>query len=545
MAEPTPQNFFDASSWVYGYADSNLPPPIPVGLSPFYYQPGTFDSGLLPSGFHGAAFLTSGPDPHIVIAFEGTDNGGYDIRPNFFLAQVEADIALYLGFVPEALTDAASFAKQVVAAATAQGFGTDRIVVTGHSLGAAEAAYVSTQTGLDGTTFAAPGLSTDQVSFGGAGTLTNYVDFGDPIGNYSATPSNIEGAFLFDPAIQRVGDPNYIGDFAGALALAGAGAAFAPGNSDAERAAALATFAALAATKHPLTNYGEDLNLNQNDAPVIDASRIVAGSDYALFYGDLIDRDPLVSDAFYAVRNPDVRKAGIDAEIHYAAFGWHEGRDPNPLFSTTGYLASNPDVARAGLNPLAQYDRSGWKEGRDPSAAFDNELYLARNPDVKAAGVDPLAHYLHFGRYEGRETFEAIGRPGDLSVHPGFDAEFYLLSNPDVARAALAAGGDSFAFAYGHYETFGWHEGRDPNAFFDVKGYLSAYADVKAAGIDPLQHYDLFGWREGRDPSKDFDTRQYESHYADVSAARVDPLLHYLQFGALEGRSTFADGHFA
>ncbi|GJD44005.1 hypothetical protein AFCDBAGC_1867 [Methylobacterium cerastii] len=252
----------------------------------------------------------------------------------------------------------------------------------------------------------------------------------------------------------------------------------------------------------------------------------------------------LVDDLFYYAHNNDVWNVRVDATAHYNASGWHEGRDPNADFSTTGYLAANADVRAAGINPLSHYDANGWKEGRDPSANFDNELYLSHNPDVKAAGVDPLAHYLTNGQAEGRQAYSAVGTAVNLAVHPGFDAEYYLLSNADVAKAAIVAGGDSFAFAYNHYETSGWHEGRNPNAVFDVKGYLAAYGDVKAANIDPLAHYEANGWKEGRDPSASFDVKAYESHYTDVANAHIDPMLHYLQSGALEGRTAFNDGHF-
>jgi hypothetical protein len=93
-----------------------------------------------------------------------------------------------------------------------------------------------------------------------------------------------------------------------------------------------------------------------------------------------------------------------------------------------------------------------------------------------------------------------------------------------------------------HYASYGWHEGRDPNAFFSTDGYLATYTDVKAAGVNPLVHYDQFGWKEGRDPATDFDTKSYLSHYPDVAAAGVDPLVHFLQHGAAEGRSPFGDG---
>lgn len=267
--------------------------------------------------------------------------------------------------------------------------------------------------------------------------------------------------------------------------------------------------------------------------------------EHLKFYGGAVDLNSVLTDnLYYAVSNPDVYAAGVSGATHYEQSGWHEGRNPNAFFSTTGYLAANADVAAAGINPLTHYDQSGWKEGRDPSANFDNELYLARNPDVKAAGLDPLAHYLTYGQAEGRQAYAAIGKATDLAKHPGFDAEYYLLSNPDVAKAALATGGDTFNFAYQHYESNGWHEGRNPNAVFDTKGYLAAYADVAAANIDPLAHYDSYGFKEGRDPSANFDTKTYEATYADVKASGIDPMLHYLQFGAVEGRSAFPDGHF-
>ncbi|WP_336488450.1 alkaline phosphatase [Methylobacterium nigriterrae] len=259
---------------------------------------------------------------------------------------------------------------------------------------------------------------------------------------------------------------------------------------------------------------------------------------------DNADGSPLVDDLFYLATSRDVAAAGIDADTHYQQSGWKEGRDPDALFSTNGYLAANPDVARAGLNPLSHYDQNGWREGRDPGAGFDNELYLARNADVRAAGIDPLAHYLQSGQEEGRAIGKAIGKASDLGAAKGFDAEYYLLSNADVAKAALSAGGDSFAFARQHFESFGWKEGRDPNAAFDTKGYLAAYADVARAGINPLAHYDQNGWKEGRDPSVGFDSSAYIAANRDVAAAGIDPMQHYLQFGIYEGRNPFADASF-
>jgi Peptidase M10 serralysin C terminal len=88
-----------------------------------------------------------------------------------------------------------------------------------------------------------------------------------------------------------------------------------------------------------------------------------------------------------------------------------------------------------------------------------------------------------------------------------------------------------------HYHGSGWHEGRNPDAFFDTQFYLSLYP---AAGADPLIQFDQSGWAAGRIPSPAFDPAQYLSHYPDVAAAHIDPLAHFLQNGAQEGRQPFA-----
>lgn len=254
---------------------------------------------------------------------------------------------------------------------------------------------------------------------------------------------------------------------------------------------------------------------------------------------DNADGSPLVDDLFYLATYQDVAASGLDPDAHYAAFGFREGRDPNASFSAAGYLAANPDVRTAGVNPLTHYDQVGFREGRDPGASFDTELYLAGNPDYRAAGVDPLAHFIQFGQAEGRTISPAIGRARDIGAAHSFDAEYYLLANADVARASMASGDDPFAFALNHFDRFGWHEGRNPNAVFDTNDYLEAYADVREAGVNPLQHYDQSGWHEGRDPSAAFSTLFYLTAYRDVATAGINPMQHYLQFGALEGRSMF------
>jgi large repetitive protein len=245
------------------------------------------------------------------------------------------------------------------------------------------------------------------------------------------------------------------------------------------------------------------------------------------------DGDWLVDDLYYYSQNHDVWNAHVEADAHYHAMGWHEGRNPNAFFSTAMYLSANPDVKAAGIDPLRHFESNGWWEGRMPSITFDTRAYLAANPDVAAAHVDPLLHFLAVGAGEGREPLV----PSQPISMNGFDYVYYLQHNPDVA----AAGVDPYA----HFMTTGWLEGRNPNAWFDVSGYLTTYTDVAASGMNPLVHYDRFGWHEGRDPSTAFDTAAYLAANPDVKAAGVDPLTHYLQFGIFEGRSPHGDGVWA
>jgi hypothetical protein len=112
------------------------------------------------------------------------------------------------------------------------------------------------------------------------------------------------------------------------------------------------------------------------------------------------------------------------------------------------------------------------------------------------------------------------------------DDLFYYSQNHDVWNA--------HADADQHYALAGWHEGRDPSAFFSTSFYLSLNQDVKAVGANPLTHFDQFGWKEGRAPSMAFDDAKYLAANPDVAAANIDPLAHFLATGAQEGRQPFA-----
>ncbi len=115
------------------------------------------------------------------------------------------------------------------------------------------------------------------------------------------------------------------------------------------------------------------------------------------------------------------------------------------------------------------------------------------------------------------------------SKFPDFDPVFYLAQNADVR----AAGIDPLQ----HWTTWGLREGRNPNAWFDTRWYLSQNPDVAASGINPLQHFEQTGWAQGRDPSPRFSVADYLAQNPDVRAAGIDPLQHYLETGRAQGRA--------
>ena len=119
------------------------------------------------------------------------------------------------------------------------------------------------------------------------------------------------------------------------------------------------------------------------------------------------------------------------------------------------------------------------------------------------------------------------GRAGDRAAEVIFDGAFYGRTNPDVAAET-----DLF----GHYLRHGWAEGRSPSALFDNDWYLTFYADVAEAGMNPLIHYVRAGAKEGRNPCLLFDTQWYLQRNPDVAANGVNPLAHFIEDGASELR---------
>ncbi|GAA0589639.1 hypothetical protein GCM10009416_30260 [Craurococcus roseus] len=164
-------------------------------------------------------------------------------------------------------------------------------------------------------------------------------------------------------------------------------------------------------------------------------------------------RTNLFDSRYYLERYPDIAEAGVDAFDHFYDHGYTEGRCPNPYFDPLWYSARNPDVATGGLQPLYHYAFHGDAEGRSPSPMFDTAWYRERYGIP--AGECALSHYL------------ANCTTGRFSPMPDFDVDYYCKNSPDVA----AAGVDAFL----HFWCYGYKEGRNPSAAFDVRFYAQRY----------------------------------------------------------------------
>lgn len=283
------------------------------------------------------------------------------------------------------------------------------------------------------------------------------------------------------------------------------------------------------------------------------ARRLGLSSDQYRRFRSLFDKH------YYLATQPDVAKDKAVPERHFCDFGWLEGRNPSRFFNVIWYLHTYPEVARSRVNPLVHYAtvgyenncvtappdpsatdwldlaefnqslpkdmrefvrnykavarsglfetefyrekyrlkvgdpidyflRHGSREGHNPSSSFDAEWYRQNDANIAASGQNPFLHYIFHGLPHGGPTTPATSSA--VSLAHEFDEAFYRRQNPELDFSSITP--------LEHYLEFGWREGRDPSADFSTKGYLCLNADVRDAGMNPLEHYVLAGKAEHR-----------------------------------------------
>jgi hypothetical protein len=267
---PSVSQYLNAANWAYYQSSSVLPP----GLTPLLNSGGTQVTAYsYNDGFYAAAFLDAATH-QVVITYQGTDTDTGDGTYNFgyLVNQLGADVGLYLGEgagdAPNqiaALADAKNFVGTVQAALSGTADAGDQIVLTGHSLGASEAEYAAAETGLSGTAFAATGLSTTAVPDGTSSSMGIYVDYGDPVGNYSVQSPDPLGGFVYDDTIRHIGTTTLVPDTLDGLlrgiALNSAATLYTSGTTWSQQLAGATALIGLLATYHPTTNYAADLGV--------------------------------------------------------------------------------------------------------------------------------------------------------------------------------------------------------------------------------------------------------------------------------------------
>jgi hypothetical protein len=216
-------------------------------------------------GFFALAYEENGV---VFVSFEGTV-----FAPTIYgLASVAADEQILYGQSPRALTDAILFTQGVESLV-----GSTPIYLTGHSLGGAEAEAVSQFAAspgnnlpiAGGVTVGAPGLPG---YFGptGLGNLTDFVDYGDPVGNYAHDGElalfQFAGNQFTSATGNHFGAVDYVGPPADATAMVGD----------------LQTGNVTAALQfHELSHYAADLGLTL-DPPSLVGGGVATSSTFGL-----------------------------------------------------------------------------------------------------------------------------------------------------------------------------------------------------------------------------------------------------------------------
>lgn len=222
---PTVEQFLNASAnaYVLGAQPGDLKPFTVNG-----FQMQTFNPL---SGAVGKAWVT--PEGQIIVAYQGT-TGGTNLlfHPLIALSQILTDMQIiFTHTTPQAFWDSLAFERKVEVAALEQGYTTDDIFVTGHSLGGWEAQFVAQKTGRGGIGFEGPGLNTSVPGNGINSNFVNIETYGDTAAYFATDLPGLQPFMpAYDPTggskphygnIVMIGDPDAVNPLFNASALWG------------------------------------------------------------------------------------------------------------------------------------------------------------------------------------------------------------------------------------------------------------------------------------------------------------------------------------
>ncbi len=155
------------------------------------------------AGFYAAAVETSAHQT--LIAFESATPVGV-----YGAASTAAAAFAVAGDIPPALTDALAFSRSVIAESSVS---KANIFVAGYSLGAVEAEYVASKSGLGGAGFGGAGVAGYVATPSHAhSNFINYIDYGDPFGNFASdTPNAADDPLISSANMGHVGQIVMVG----------------------------------------------------------------------------------------------------------------------------------------------------------------------------------------------------------------------------------------------------------------------------------------------------------------------------------------------
>lgn len=202
-----------------------------------------------------------------------------------------------------------------------------------------------------------------------------------------------------------------------------------------------------------------------------------------------------------AVRDAEdyVTETSYNAFDQIASVTRRKQRATNPAaIGTLPVVAADPQdaVTQFFYDRLGRVVRTVDAEGYNENSRYNSfgEVVQATN---KLGGVTSRSYDRRGQVVAETVAKSAFNAAGDRIVSPvaiaSLDPVYYAATYPDLASKA----GDT-AWLTWHWENHGWRERRNPNAVFDTNFYLSAYSDIVAADVDPLNHYAVWGWTEWR-----------------------------------------------
>lgn len=234
---------------------------------------------------------------------------------------------------------------------------------------------------------------------------------------------------------------------------------------------------------------------------------------------------------YYGNRYKDVGAYPLGLACHFINHGVTEGRVPKEASLIPTLRRAYTEFVKVGV-PLPSREDSNvqffhWMIANEQVlSSLDTVFNTAGGRD------DNLLRAFAETRYAQESRNKLVAIHTRLQGLSAFIALITVYTQQEQAQSAL----DEILDAISQAAERNYLLARDSGEF-DEKFYLTTYADVRNAGVDPLRHYLQHGYLEGRDPSGKFSTVFYLSNNHDVKASGQHPFLHYIIFGKKEGRT--------